>query len=53
MITILADTDIRGAQLAALVQVLLFPEYRTLSGFGELMERELLQWGHVRGGKKE
>lgn len=37
MITILADSDIRGGQLAALAQVLLFPEYRTLSGFGELM----------------
>jgi Myotubularin-like phosphatase domain len=33
MITIIADSDIRGAQLTALAQVLLFPEYRTLVGF--------------------
>jgi hypothetical protein len=52
MITILADSDIRGGQLAALAQVLLFPEYRTLSGLSELMERELLQWGYPKGQKK-
>lgn len=39
MITILADTDVRGAQITALAQVLLFPEYRTLNGFSELIER--------------
>lgn len=39
MVTILADADVRGAQLAALAQVLLFPENRTLLGFGNLVER--------------
>jgi len=53
VVTILADTDIRGAQLVALAQVLLFPENRTLNGFGALLERELLQWGHARGKKEE
>lgn len=37
VVTILADTDIRGAQLVALAQVLLFPENRTLNGFGALL----------------
>lgn len=51
MITILADCDARAAQLVVLAQVLLFPENRTIDGFGALMEREVLQWG--RAGKKE
>jgi hypothetical protein len=53
MVTVLADTDIRGAQLTALAQVLLFPENRTQAGFAALVERELLQWGHARVGKKD
>jgi hypothetical protein len=48
MLTILADTDIRAAQISAIAQVLLFPECRTLKGFADLMERELLQWGYSR-----
>jgi hypothetical protein len=53
MVTILADSDMRGAQLTALAQVLLFPENRTLAGFGALVERELLQWGQSKAKKEE
>ena len=38
-VTVLADTEVRGAQLVALSQVLLFPECRTIKGFGDLVER--------------
>lgn len=38
-VIILADSDVRGAQLVALAQILLFPEYRTIEGFSELVER--------------
>ena len=47
-VTVLADTEVRGAQLVSLCQVLLFPECRTFKGFGELVEREFLQWGGMR-----
>jgi hypothetical protein len=47
-VTVLADAEVRGAQLVALAQVLLFPECRTLKGFGDLLEREFLQWGGTR-----
>lgn len=36
-VTVLADTEVRGAQLVALAQVLLFPECRTIKGFGDLL----------------
>ena len=36
-VTVLADSEVRGAQLVALAQVLLFPECRTIKGFGDLL----------------
>ena len=47
-VTVLADSECRAAQITALCQVLLFPECRTVQGFGELIEREFLQWGGTK-----
>lgn len=52
-VTILGDSDVRTAQLVALCQVLLFPECRSVKGFGELVEREFLQWGGFRSALKK
>jgi hypothetical protein len=38
-VTVLADSEVRAAQLVALCQILLFPECRSIKGFGELVER--------------
>jgi hypothetical protein len=51
-ITVLADSEARAAQLVSLCQILLYPECRTVKGFGELVEREFLQWGGTRPAPK-
>lgn len=38
-VTVLADSEVRAAQLVSLCQILLFPECRSVKGFGELIER--------------
>jgi hypothetical protein len=52
-VTILADSEPRGAQIAALVQVLLFPENRTVLGLGQIIETEFLQIGHSKAFKRD
>lgn len=38
-VTILSDWDARGSQISALVQVLVKPENRTISGFARVIEK--------------
>lgn len=38
-VTLVCDTEGRGAQILALLQVLINPHYRTFDGFPELIEK--------------